>query len=316
MAPKHLAFGGGVAESVVNPVVLLVVLLAGVLILFSSRKSAIAAFLLAGILVPTDQILVFGALHFPMLRVLAVFGFARIAWSKLNSKTSVFSGGMNGLDKVVIGFAIFTCVDSVLLWRSSAMLIKQLGDIVSLFGTYFLCRFLIREEEDVYWTIRVLGCLAIFFAGIMCYEVYTGHNPYGLLGGARAGFYTSEMSRDGRVRALAGFVSPITAGTFGAVLVPVFVGLWLYGRNRATAALGVIAGAVMTITSASATPLMAGIAGILGLCLWPARKLMRLIRWGIVAMLVGLNMVMKAPVWNLIARVDVVGGSSGIIDTS
>jgi hypothetical protein len=311
MAPKHLAFGGGVAESIVNPFVLAAVLLAGVLILFGSRKSAIAAFLLAGILVPTDQVLVLGALHFPMLRVLAVFGFARMAWSKINSKTAVFSGGVNGLDKAVIGFAIFTCVDSVLLWHSSAMLIKQLGDIVSLFGTYFLCRLLIREEDDVVWAIRVLGGLAIFFAGIMCYEVYSGHNPYGLLGGARAALYTSEMSRDGRVRAVAGFVSPITAGTFGAVLVPVFVALWWHGKNRLTAAIGVIAGTIITLTSASATPLMALMAGILGLCLWPARKLMRLIRWGIVFMLVGLDAVMKAPVWQLIARVDVVGGSSG-----
>jgi hypothetical protein len=38
---------------------------------------------------------------------------------------------------------------------------------------------------------------------------------------------------------------------------------------------------------------------------------MRLVRWGFVATLVFLHLVMKAPVWALIARVDVVGGSSG-----
>lgn len=312
MEPKHLAFGGGVAESIVNPWVAVAVLIAGLVICLGSRKRAIAAFLLAGILIPIDQVLVVGFLHFPMLRVLVLFGMARMLWGKITSKATVFSGGINRLDKAVIGFAIFTFVDSVLLWHNSAMLIKQSGDIVSLFGTYFLLRFLIREEEDIIGTIRALAYIAIVAAGIMGYEQLTGHNPYAYLGGARQAFYASEMERDGRLRALAGFAGPITAGTFGAVLVPMFVALWWYGKkNRLLAALGVVAGAVMTFASASATPLMACMAGVMGLCLWPARKLMRLIRWGIVFMLVGLDAVMKAPVWQLIARVDVVGGSSG-----
>jgi hypothetical protein len=37
---------------------------------------------------------------------------------------------------------------------------------------------------------------------------------------------------------------------------------------------------------------------------------MRLMRWGIVLTLLTLHIVMKAPVWNLVARIDVVGGSS------
>lgn len=44
---------------------------------------------------------------------------------------------------------------------------------------------------------------------------------------------------------------------------------------------------------------------------WPLRKQMRLIRWGILITLAGLHMVMKAPVWALIARVDLIGASSG-----
>jgi hypothetical protein len=37
---------------------------------------------------------------------------------------------------------------------------------------------------------------------------------------------------------------------------------------------------------------------------------MRTIRWGIVLTLVSLNAVMKAPVWHLITRIDITGGSS------
>ena len=49
----------------------------------------------------------------------------------------------------------------------------------------------------------------------------------------------------------------------------------------------------------------------MGLAFWPLRKQMRLIRWGLVCALVGLHLVMKAPVWALIARIDLTGSSSG-----
>ena len=47
------------------------------------------------------------------------------------------------------------------------------------------------------------------------------------------------------------------------------------------AAVGMVSGMIMTVTSASATPLFALVAGIGALCLWPLRQQMRLIRWGV-----------------------------------
>jgi hypothetical protein len=44
------------------------------------------------------------------------------------------------------------------------------------------------------------------------------------------------------------------------------------------------------------------------LCLWPLRRHMRIIRWGIVVAVLVLALAMKAPVWFIIARIDVVGG--------
>jgi hypothetical protein len=51
-------------------------------------------------------------------------------------------------------------------------------------------------------------------------------------------------------------------------------------------------------------------ASLFGLAFWPLRKYMRLVRWGLVALLVGLHLVMKGPVWSLIAKIDLTGGSS------
>ena len=71
---QHLHFGGGVSETVLNPVVFAVVLIAGVLICVWPRQKAAMAFLVAALLIPEDQVLLIGPAHFPMLRVLVRVG--------------------------------------------------------------------------------------------------------------------------------------------------------------------------------------------------------------------------------------------------
>ena len=147
---------------------------------------------------------------------------------------------------------------------------------------------------------------------IMAYEQITGSNPYALLGGSRASFYASLMVRDGDLRATGSFGHPILAGTFAAVLLPLFIGLWWKARiYRRLALAGITAVTVMVVASHSSTPLLAYVAGLTGLCFWPFRNQMRLIRWSILLIVVSLHLVMKAPVWHLISRIDLVGGSSG-----
>ena len=72
-----------------------------------------------------------------------------------------------------------------------------------------------------------------------------------------------------------------------------------------------LAGAMaMVITSHSSTSWMAFGGSLAGLAFWPLRKRMRLVRWGFAHGLVALHLVMHAPVWSLIARVDLTGSSS------
>ena len=83
---------------------------------------------------------------------------------------------------------------------------------------------------------------------------------------------------------------------------------------------GLISALVMVVTSASSTPFMAIGAGLLALAFWPLRAHMRLFRWALMITLATVHFAMKAPVWFLIARVDVIGASSGyhramLIDT-
>jgi hypothetical protein len=312
VGPEHLKFGGGAASSAFNPLVLLVVLIVGIIICIRERGGVIAPFLAAAILIPLDQVVVLGPLHFPMLRVLLLFGMIRMGWGKISSKTEIFSGGITRLDKVVIWFALFTFLNALLLWRDTGMLVRQTGDIYTLFGIYFLMRHLIRDGDDSDKAIRALAYIAAVVACVMTYEQITGRNPYALLGGANAAFYGSLITREDRLRSVAGFGHPILAGTFGAILVPLFIALWLKDKkNFKIMVAGLAACTVIVLASASSTPMLAYAGGLMALFMWPLRKLMRPIRWGIVMLLVSLHLVMKAPVWQLIDRMSIVGGSSG-----
>jgi hypothetical protein len=305
-------FRVGITHSVVSPVALLIILLAGVAICVSGRRIAAGAFLASSILIPMDQILVLGPLHFPMLRVLVLFGFARIVREKLSFRNKVFSGGINGIDKAMIGLTLFTALNGIVLWRDSASIIFQLGNMYAGLGVYCLLRFLIRSREDVTHVLRVLACVAVGVAAIMICEQATGQNPvHLLLGGARFSS-GSVLERDGHLRARGSFSHPILAGTFGGIVLPLFVGLWTSKekRDRKYASVGAVSAIVIPLAANSSTALFGLLGGIVGLCLWPLRQRMRILRWSIVVLLVSLHLVMKAPVWHLISRVDLTGGSS------
>jgi hypothetical protein len=302
-----LKFGGGVSHTIINPFVAIAILIAGILLCTLPRHKAIAPFLAASILIPFDQVLLIGPFHFMMLRVVILFGM----WRLLTSKDKVFSGGMNNIDRAVILLTVFTAITWVLLWQKWAALNFQLGEIYTVFGVYFVLRFLIRDRDDVELTIRTFAYIAAVIGVIMAYEQATGWNPYALLGGAQASFFEAAMRREDRFRATGCFLHPILAGTFGAVLLPVFFGLWRTAKqHRGIAIMGMIASTIMTVASNSSTPVLGFAAGIFAICMWPLRNWMRPIRWAISLTLISLHMVMNAPVWQLITRVDIVGGSS------
>jgi hypothetical protein len=311
VVPEHLRFGGGVSATVFSPVVAILLIIAGVLIWVLPQKKVIVPFLLAFILIPSDQILVVGGLHFPSLRILILFGMIRIFFIKGRGDWSLFSGGLNGIDKALILLSLVSGVAGVLLFRSSQAFAYQLGEAYTALGMYFVLRCLVRDHDDVIRVICVLSFIVVVLGGVMVFEQFTrGWNPYSLLEGAHSGAFFADMGRDGRVRATGSFSQPILAGTFAAVALPLFLGVWTTEKkHRLGAAMGAIGSIVMVIACNSSTPLMGLLAGLVGLCLWPIRSMTRLIRWSIAVVLISLQIVMKAPVYHLITRFDISGSS-------
>lgn len=296
-------FGAG-GETIVSPLVLVGMLLAGLLIFSLPRKYVIWAYLVPSILIPLGQVIMVGALHIRMVQILTLVVIVRLL-------KDGFSGPRiekNSLDRAFVLWAISFAVIFMLRLQSSGAVINQLRGLFDTVGMYCVLRFLIRDEEDVCRTIRVFVVICCILAVLMTIERVTGRNPFAILGGVRQ---FSEV-RNGIVRAQGPFEQEIPAGVFGATLIPLFVGLWAWNRKgRYLAVLGIVAALTIAITSASSTPVMAIAGAIVAFSLWPLRRKMRFVRRGIVATLLGLELVMKANVWWLIARVDATGSSTG-----
>ncbi len=301
-------FGGGGTDTVLSPIVLVAMLIAIGLILVLPRKHVIVPILLIAFLVPLGQSMYAVGAHWQVLRIVVLFGLLRVVVMKFTSKKTPLAGGFNTIDKAFLICAVAQAIATSLLFMNPQALVYQLGVLIDFVGAYFLLRFLIHNEADTYRTLKWLAVLTVILGLCMVREQLTLRNVFGTLGG---GVRAIPEIREGKIRSQGVFQHSLTAGTFAATLLPLFFLLWKNGKAKVMAAAGLIGCTVMTICSNSSTPLLAYVAAVLGACLWPIRKKMRVVRWGIVVAVLALQMVMKAPFWFIIAHIDLTGGSSG-----
>jgi hypothetical protein len=311
--PGFADFGGGTSSSVLHPVVLVAMIVLILLICLLPRRWVIVPLLLGILLIPCGQNIYIGGVHLFVSRIFVLIGCLRVLLSKPSSR--LFSGNFLALDKLFFIWAIYRAAAVVLTFSDTGALVNQVAFLIDALGGYFLFRSLIQDEQDAEIVVKVFAVVALVSAAEMIREQLTGQNLFGMLGGVRL---TPDF-REGKLRAQAAFGISIAAGTFGATTFPLFLWLWKRGVARIVAIAGVVSSSIMVFASASSTPLMAWLGAILAVCIWPIRRQMRLIRWGIVLALIGLQITMKAPVWFVIAHVDIGGGSSweraNLIDT-
>jgi hypothetical protein len=301
---QNLAFGGGATDTIIHPIILMAMIVAIVLIFVLSRKNAIIPFLAIIFLVPAGQTLVAGGVHLYAYRIVFLVGLIRMAMSRSGEKPD----GLNSLDKCFTLCAIVSALATVLRYSFEwGAVVNQLGILLDVFGGYFLLRFLIRDDEDVQRAVKTLAWIAAIVAVCAINEKLFRRNPFGYFGSLPI---VSEV-RDGSIRPEGPFAQPILCGVFGATLFPLFFWLRKSGKSRILALTGLISSTIIVLASASSTPLMGYVGGIIAMCFWPFRKKMRTIRWGIAIGLITLHLIMKAPVWFLLTHIDLIGASSG-----
>ncbi len=296
-------FGGGMSESNLNPIALVLMAIAIILVLCLPRKHAVVPFLCAIFLIPGGQQVYLLGVHWFLSRIIILAGLARVIPGK---KGGLFGGGYNSIDRAFIGSVVCGVIAFVLLFRDGSALINQFGFLLDYLGAYVLLRALLHDDADVYRALKCVAVLTVIMGFTMVREQQTMQNVFGMMGGTLA-----PLVREGKIRSQGPFSHSLTAGTFGATLVPMFLLLWKGGKAKLAAAVGLIGCSVMTLCSNSSTPLLGYAAGLFGICFWPIRNRMRTVRWVLVISLISLHMVMKAPVWFLLARIDLTGSSSG-----
>ena len=306
--PSNFTFGGGAASTVLHPVMLVALIITGLMILTAPRKSLSAPFLMVVFLGSIGQQIAVAGSHLYVARLLIVCGFVRLVVEKFRSNESLFVGGFDGLDRIFAIWVVLQCTVSIIRnHASSGVLIYEGGYFIDYMLAYLFLRYLIRDQDDIFRVIKVFAALTFLLGLAMVNEKFRDQNIFGYLGALPV----TPGSREGAIRAQSAFAHPILAGVFGVVLMPLFWLLWQSGKSKTTALFGFLGSCMMVGTSASSTPLMAFLAAVAACFAWPIRKSMRVVRWGIVATIIALHIVMKAPVWMLIAHVDVVAGNSG-----
>jgi hypothetical protein len=290
-------------QTVVHPVGLAALIILSVALIALPRRFAFLPVLVLASLIPSAQRVVLGGLDFTFIRLLVLAGFVRIL-----SRSELRGFRWQPLDRAVIACVVVTGIGYVARLRTTSALILQLGLTLDLIGMYLLSRLLVRNWRDLDRLALGATLLALPTAIFFMVEASTGRNLFAFFGGVPA----ITTIREGRLRCSGAFGNAILAGCFWASLTPLIVARGLQpGASRLLAALGTAGALVVVATCASSTPIMGILFALLASPLYLIRFELRWVRRGIVALLVSLHIVMKAPVWHLISRIDLVGGSTG-----
>lgn len=302
MQPENFRFGGGASETILHPVVVVWMLVAIVLILILSRNKVVVPFLLTYFTIPLGQVLVIGGIHLTVPQMLILAVLARMAFQRPSSDGRL-PGRFNSLDRVVVLWSLSALIFFNLQFMETQALIKSLGDFIVALGGYLAARFLIPDIETVRRTLKVLAVICAIQGACMLSEQFTHQNVFNFLGANQPKIRSGSLRSEGVLGTLYG-------GVFAGALIPMFLWLWTDGKPRTAAFAGFCGATAMVFTSHASTSLMAYSSSLIGLGFWPLRKRMRLIRWGMVVILVALHLVMNGPVWSLIEKIDVLTGSN------
>jgi hypothetical protein len=281
-----------------NALGILFTLISSVLLLTLPRRLAVVPLLMAAAYMTRGQVLELGPAHFTVMRILVAVGFVRVIL-----KGEYIANGVNAIDVMLVLCAIWLIGSG--LYHASDALVFRAGVVWSELGCYFLFRTFLRSWEDVRSAFKACCIVLVPVAVLMLVEKSYEYNFFALLGGVNE----IPTEREGRIRAMGPFAHPILAGTVGATCFPMALYLWKHHRLYAVS--GLFASLGMVFASTSSGPVMMMVFTLFGLALWKVRDSIRLIRWIVAGLIIGLDIVMNDPVYFLMARIDIAGGSTG-----
>lgn len=291
-------------KTYVHPLGLTALILAALFVLTCRRRWLLVA-PIALACVCARQRVVLATLDFDFLRIIMI-----VCWLRVVMRGEVKGIHLRPMDWwVIVWVTLGTFVFCMQREFDSSHVIYRCGWAFDLVTMYCVSRVAIRDWEDLQFMARYICTLAIPVAILFAVEKSTGRNPFAIFGGLSPITYM----REGRLRCQGAFSHAILAGCFWATQIPLCIALWRDGTPRGRQRAGIAGAACLFIVFAcsSSTPLIAVGVSFVGFLFLPLRNVMGNVRAALVVILVALHLGMKKPVWHLIARIDMVGGSTG-----
>ncbi len=289
----------------IHPVALVVAIPVALAILTVNRKYVVIPIIfLACFIAPAQQIAVW-VFNVNLLRIMMAVGWIRVF---LRKESDAFV--WKAIDKVIVAWTVSEGTVYILLRGVSGdAIVNRLGASYDVIGMYFLFRCLVRDMDDFRQLIIALACFSLPVAFFFFLEHRTGRNIFSVFGGI------SEITpvRQGKIRAQGAYPHSIIAGSFWVTQLPFFLALWWQeqGTKKWLTAISSLSVLFIIYACASSTPVSGLVAVAIGFACYMFRQQMSFIRWGLLATIAVLHLIMKGSVWSLIARIDLVGGSTG-----
>lgn len=299
LADDNTAFYREALEKSMSPLALLLTAALALLIFARSRSIAVTALIAAICYLPQTETLNLG-LHFYSIRIVLLAGIIR-----------VFSRGehkgfrLSKVDKALLAYALLIPVVAVL--RAPEELTFRLGGLYDILLSYFLFRFLVRNETDFKLLLSKAAYIIVPFAALVLYESISNHNFFSVFNGIPE----SSWIRNGSTRAQGPFRNPITAGSFGATFGMLYASLFFSGVRKRFVIVGFFASTAIVLSSHSSGPFLGLALGLLAFVCWRWRRHLKKILYGSLGLLIALQLLMNSPVWFLIGRISEVTGGGG-----
>lgn len=244
---------------------------------------------------------VVGGFHMHAIRIVLLAGLVRLVIRGEFRGTK-----LNKVDWALLGYTAAVTFIPSLREGTSEEFVYRLGCAYDISLSYWVFRGLLKDWDEITNFFNGLAFLIVPLALEMIFEMLTWRSLFEPFGGIGA-----LTIREGRPRCQGAFRIGITAGVFGATLIPIFIALFRAGGRHVAATVGLFSALVITYAANSSGPLMAALCSIVAWIFWPMREQMSTVRRGIVAVLLGLHLCMKVPVWFIFSKLGCLTGGDG-----
>jgi hypothetical protein len=268
------------------------------LIIVGSRRLAALTILGAALYLTHGVYLDMAGLRIYGIRMIEVAAIARVI-----VRGEIPLGSMTTVDRAIVVLYLYSTIVFVL--RSSSGYAYAVGMMVDVLATYIAFRSLVKNAEDATVVLRRFATLLLPYTVLVGIESLTRSNPFSAIGGL------TFAERGERLRCMGSFRHPSLLGTIGASFLPLYLALLKAGVDKARMRVACSCCLAIVFFANSGGPVSALAAGLLAWLAWPLRGSMRLVRRTLALTLIGLALVMKAPIWYLPAKISNLTGGDG-----